>query len=139
MQSTIIDFITGVLIGGLALSACWGWMWLVVGTVGFARGACSGRVVLNSLAVGVVPLLLASWAWWMRHDSLSSNAALVVGLFVMPLTMVGLGLRKAPDGRRAGSHMANGIRHLKDELLGAHHECGGCAHGPDADQEGRCS
>ena len=139
MQSNMIDLLTGVVIGGLALSACWGMLWLAVGTVGYARGVCSGRVVVNSLTVGIVPLLLGGWAWWMRHDTVSSNGALVAGLLVMPLVVVGLGLRKASDGRRAGHHMAEGIRQLKDELLGAHHQCGGCAHGPGADGEGGCS
>jgi hypothetical protein len=138
MQPTIVDFAKGALLGGLALSACWGWLWLVVGTVGFVRGVCTGRVVLNSLTVGIVPLLLGSWVWWMRHDTVSSMGAFVAGLFVMPLIVVGLGLRRASDGRRAGLHMAEGIWQLKDELLGAHHECGGCAHEPDADREGRC-
>jgi hypothetical protein len=138
MQSTMIDFASGVVIGGLALSACWGWLWLVIGAVGFSRGVCGGRVVVNSLTVGIVPLLLGSWVWWVRHDIVSSNAAVLAGLCVMPLLAAGLGLRKASDGRRAGHHMAEGIRHLKDELLGAHHECGGCAHGPDADREGGC-
>ena len=128
MQSAIIDFATGALLGGLALSACWGWLWVVIGTVGFARGVCSGRVVLNSLTVGIVPLLLGSGAWWMRYDTVSSNGVLVAGLSVVPLAAVGLGLRRAADGRRAGFHMIEGIRHLKDELLGGHHDCGGCGH-----------
>ena len=40
MQSTILDFGTGVLMGGLALSASWGWLWLSIGAVGYARGVC---------------------------------------------------------------------------------------------------
>ena len=34
MQYSVIDFGMGVIIGGLALSACWGWLWLIIGTVG---------------------------------------------------------------------------------------------------------
>lgn len=128
MPHTVIDFGMGTIIGGLALSACWGWLWFTIGTVGLARGVCSVRVVINSLAVGLCPLLLGWGILWMRAEAFLSNTAFVVGLLVMPLTLVGLGLRKAPDGRRAGLHMAEGIRHLRDELLGLHHECGGCGH-----------
>jgi hypothetical protein len=139
MQSSIIDFGTGVIIGGLALSACWGLWWLIVGTVGYARGFGRPRVVMNSVAVGVSPLLLAWGLWWMRADALSSRIAFVGGLFVMPLLLTGLSLRRASDGRRVGQHMVEGIRHLRDELLGTHHECGGCDHDHDADTAGRCS
>jgi hypothetical protein len=139
MQSSIIDFGTGVIIGGLALSACWGCWWLIVGMVGYARGIGRPRVVMNSLAVGGSPLLLAWGLWWMRADALSSRIAFVGGLFVMPLLLTGLSLRRASDGRRVGQHMVEGIRHLRDELLGTHHECGGCDHDHDADTAGRCS
>jgi hypothetical protein len=132
----MIDIVLGTLLGGLALSACWGWLWVVIGTVGFARGVCAGRVVVHSLTVGVIPLLLASSAWWMRYDMVSSNLALIGGLFVMPLIVLGLGVRKAADGRRAGLHMIDGIRHLKDELLEGHHDCGGCDHPHGADRGG---
>jgi hypothetical protein len=128
MQHTVIDFGMGTIIGGLALSACWGWLWFTIGTVGLARGVCSVRVVINSLVVGLSPVLLGWGIWWMRAEAFSPSAAFFGGLFVMPLLLVGLGLRKAPDGRRAGLHMAEGMLHLKDELLGLHHECGGCGH-----------
>lgn len=136
MQSSIIDFGTGVIVGGLALSACWGWWWLGVGTVGYVRGICRRRVVVNGLVVGVSPLLLAWGLWWLRADAFSSRMAFVGGLFVVPLVLIGLSLRKASDGRRVGGHMVEGIRHLKDELLGTHHECGGCGHDHDADSAG---
>ena len=68
----------------------------------------------------------------------SPNVAFVAGLFVLPLLLTGLGLRKAPDGRRVGLHMLEGIRHLRDELLGTHHECGGCDHDHGADRAGGC-
>ena len=138
MQSTILDFGTGALLGGLALSASWGWLWLSIGAVGYARGVCSLRIVLNSLAVGIAPLLFGSLAWWMRAEPLSANVPFAAGLLVMPIIIVGLALRRASDGRRAGLHMAEGIRHLKDELLGAHHECGGCAHDHGTNRPGGC-
>ena len=136
MQSSIIDFGTGVIVGGLVLSACWGWWWLGVGTVGYVRGICRRRVLVNSLVVGVSPLLLAWGLWWMRAEAFSSRMAFVGGLFVVPLVLTGLSLRKASDGRRVGRHLVEGIRHLKDELLGTHQECGGCGHDHDADRAG---
>lgn len=125
---SLIDFGMGTIIGGLALSACWGWLWFTIGTVGLARGTCSVRVVTYSLVVALSPLLLGGALWWMRPEAFLSRAAFFGGLFVMPLLLVGLGLRKASDGRRAGLHMAEGVRHLKDELLGLHHACEGCGH-----------
>ena len=138
MQYNVVDFGIGVIIGGLALSACWGWLWLIIGTVGLARGASSLRVVMNSLAVGVSPLVLAWGAWWVRAEAFSPNVAFVAGLCVLPLLLTGLGLRKAPDGRRVGLHMLESISRLKDELLGTHHECGGCDHDHGADRAGGC-
>jgi hypothetical protein len=123
-----IDLSTGIIIGGLALSACWGWFWLVIGTVGLARGVCGIRVVMHSVVVGITPLVLGWGLWWMRAETFRSNAFFVLGLAVMPLVLVGVGLRKAPDGRRAAFHMVEGIRQLKGELLGAHHACDGCSH-----------
>jgi hypothetical protein len=124
----IMDFGMGVILGGLVMSACWGWLWLVIGTIGFARGVCHPRVLVNSAVVGVSPILLGGVLWWMRGEGFSPNVVVAAGLLVMPLMVIGLGLRKASDGRRAGLHMAEGIRHLKDELLGAHHDCEACGH-----------
>ncbi len=139
MPYIVIDFGMGLLIGGLLLSACWGWLWLVIGTIGLTRGTCSLRVVMNSLVVGVSPLLLGWGLCWMRTEALSPNAPFVAGLCVMPLFVAGLGLRKAPDGRRIGLHMIEGIGRLKDELLGTHHECGGCGHDHGAGTAGGCT
>ena len=138
MQDNVIDFGMGVMTGGLALSACWGWLWLIIGTVGLGRGVCSPRVVMNSLVVGISPLVLGWGVWWLRAEAFSPDVAFVAGLLVLPLLLTGLGLRRAPDGRRVGLHMVEGIRHLRDELLGTHHECGGCDHDHRADKAGRC-
>jgi len=137
MHSSVIDFCTGLIIGGLALSTCWGCWWLIVGMVGYARDIGRPRVVMNSLAVAVSPLLLAWGLWWMRADAFSSRIAFVGGLFVMPLLLTGLSLRRASDGRRVGQHMVEGIRHLRDDLLGTHHACGGCDQNHDPDTAGR--
>jgi hypothetical protein len=137
MPQTMVDFGTAVILGGLALSACWGWLWVVIGTVGVARGVCSVRVVMNSLVVGVSPLLLGWGVLLMRAETVSVTTAFVAGLLVMPLTLAGLSFRKAADGRRAGLHVAEGIRHLKDELLGTHHDCAGCGHDHATDAAGR--
>ena len=138
MQDNVIDFGMGEMTGGLALSACWGWLWLIIGTVGLGRGVCSPRVVMNSLVVGISPLVLGWGVWWLRAEAFSPDVAFVAGLLVLPLLLTGLGLRRAPDGRRVGLHMVEGIRHLRDELLGTHHECGGCDHDHRADKAGRC-
>jgi hypothetical protein len=128
MQDAIVDFGIGILAGGLGLSICWGLFWLVISTIGLVRRACSWRAVLNSVVVGGVPLLLIWGLVWARGSQHGSDAAFTVGLSIMPLILIGLGLRQAPDGQRAGAHMILGVRHLIDELLGGHHACGRCAH-----------
>ena len=133
----LIEFGIGVIIGGLSLSACWGLFWLVVGTMGFSRGTCGWRVLLNSFAVGLAPLPLVWALFWMRGTA-SIGAPFVAGLAVMPLTLIAMGVRSAPDGRRAWSHMLEGVRHLMDELLGKHHEGGGCGHDHAPGGSGGC-
>ena len=132
----MIDFGVGVIMGGLALSACWGWLWVVIGMVGVARGVCSLRIVMNSLAVGLSPLLLGWGVWWMRTEAFSPSVAFIAGTFIMPLLLTGLGLRRASDGRPVGLHLVEGIRHLKDELLATHRECGDCGREPGAERGG---
>lgn len=122
----VMDFGTGLVIGGLGMSAAWGLFWLAIGLVGLRRGTCSGRVVLNSLLAGLAPMgLIVLLLWW---RGVAPEVGLFgAGLVGMPLLLAGLGCRKAPDGQRAGSHMLGGVRHLKDELLGRHRGCGGCS------------
>jgi hypothetical protein len=129
----LTDFVSGAILGGLALSGCWGMLWLTISTMGLARGTCSRRAVVKSLAVAGVPLLLAGALLWMRAEAATTSTALMTGVPLMPLVLTGLGLRPASDGRRAGIHMLRQIRYLMDDLLGTHHACGGCEHdqGPD--------
>jgi hypothetical protein len=128
MQDALIDFGIGAFTGGLSVSASWGLLWLVVGLMGFSRGTCSWRVLLNSFAACLAPLLLVWAFFWMRGTAFPSSAAFAAGVSVIPLTLVSLGLRPAPDGRRAVVHMLEGVRSLMDDLLGKHRECGDCSH-----------
>jgi hypothetical protein len=121
-----IDFGTGLLAGGLGLSAGWGLLWSVIGTIGFMRGTCSQRIVLNGLAGLMIPLLMLAALAWLWGSSRMPGFWFVCGLGVMPLVLVAFGLRRAPDGRRVGVHMLGGVRHLMGTVLGAHQECGGC-------------
>lgn len=126
MAQPWIDFGMGLLVGGLGLSAGWGLFWLVIGTVGYMRGTCSQRVVLNSLAGLTIPLLMLAALAWLWDSSGVPGVAFVCGLGVMPLVLVAFGLRRAPDGRRAGVHLLGGVRHLMGTVLGAHQGCSGC-------------
>ena len=131
-MSSTLNFTVGALLGGLLLSAAWGLLWLVVGTIGLWRRTCSWRVVANSLVIAVVPLVLA-WALLSVPDEVSPNTVFVVGLLVMPFIFAGLALRPVSGGHRAGASMLRGIGLLIDDLLGRHQACGGCDHdhGPD--------
>ena len=128
MREGVLDFVLGTVAGGFCLSACWGLFWLSVSTVGMIWRTCSWRVVANSLAVLIAPLMLGWLLFWFRGAMATPNAAFALGLMVMPLILLGFGLRPTPDGQRAGIHMLEGIRHLKDDLLGKHQSCGGCDH-----------
>jgi len=134
MQDGFLDFGLGAAVGGLTMSACWGLFWLAIGTIGLTRSTCGWRVVLNSVTVLVVPLLLGCAILWARGTSLPYGSAFASGLLVLPLVLVGFALRQAPDGRRAGVYMLDGVRTLIDDLLGKHNECGGCSH--EHDHEG---
>ena len=134
MQAVVIHFALGVLAGGLILSGCWGLFWAVIGSIGLARRTCSWRALFNSLAVGAVPLSIAAGLMWMKGGG--ADPAFAVGLTIVPLVLMGFGLRHAPDGQRAGMHMVAGVRGLMDDLLGRHQACGGCGHQHDHDPGG---
>lgn len=127
MQNGWLDFGIGAVLGGLAMSACWGLFWLVIGTVGLTRRTCSWRVVLNGLTVLLIPLLLGGILIW-ASGGFPYGPASGAGLFVVPLVLMGFAWRQAPDGQRVGAHMLGGVRQLIDELLGKQHACGGCSH-----------
>jgi len=129
MSQAAIAFGMGLLVGGLSVSACWGLFWLAISVTGLVRGTCGWRVVLNSLVVGGLPLLLIGGVVWWGLEGFEISAAFALGLAGMPVVILGAGLRHAPDGRRAWVHMLEGVRHLKDELLGCHQQCGGCGEG----------
>src|SRR5512144_858032 len=117
MEQGLVDFLVGLLLGGLGLSAGWGLFWLSIGLVGLARGTCSWRIVQNSLTVGVLPLFLMAGLIWWHGEIHGSNPVLLTGLLGMPAVLLLFGLRHAPDGQRAGAHMLDGVRHLREELL----------------------
>lgn len=131
MYQELVDFLVGLLLGGLGLSASWGLFWLGIGVVGLVRGTCRWRVVQNSLTVGLLPILLMAGLIWWYGGIRGANPMLLAGLLGMPMVLLGFGLRQAPDGQRAGVHMLDGVRQLREELLGKHHGCGGCDHEHD--------
>ena len=126
MAQPWIDFGMGLLAWGLGLSAAWGLFWVVIGTVGYMRGTCNQRVVLNSLTGLMIPLLILAALVWLWGSTRVPGVSFVSGLGVMPLVLVAFGLRRAPDGRRAGAHMLGGVQHLMGTVLGAQQDCAGC-------------
>jgi hypothetical protein len=126
MTDVLIDGLAGFLMGGLALSAAWGFFWSAISLVGVGRGTCGRRVVVMSMVGGAVPLVLAiALGWWMGGLE-RMTTVFAVGLMGMPTVLAGLWLRRMPDGQRAGTHLAAGVRHLMENLLGVHQGCGGC-------------
>jgi hypothetical protein len=131
MTDAVVDSVAGFFAGGLALSAAWGFFWLAISLIGRSRGTCGWRVVFMGLVGGLVPLALAiALVWWMGGPE-RLTSVFAVGLMGMPTVLSGLWLRRMPDGQRAGTHLAAGVRHLKDDLLGLHQGCGGCHDGHD--------
>ena len=126
MTDGVVNSVAGLITGGLALSAAWGFFWLAISLVGLSRGTCGWRVVFMSGVGGSVPLVLAiALVWWMGGFA-RMTSVFILGLLGMPTVLAGLGLRRMPDGQRAGTHLAAGVRHLRENLLGVHQGCGGC-------------
>jgi len=131
MTDVVASAVAGFMTGGLALSAAWGLFWLAISLVGLSRGTCGWRVVVMSVLGGCVPLALATaFVWWMGGFE-RMTSVFVMGLLGMPTVLAGLGLRRMPDGQWAGTHLAAGVRHLMENLLGMHQGCGGCHDGHD--------
>ncbi|MFO0701906.1 MAG: hypothetical protein U0236_22040 [Nitrospira sp.] len=128
MMHPLIEFVLGFITGGLVVSAAWGLFWLGVSLTGRARGTCGWPVIRKSMVAGVVPLsLVVAVLWWMGGTT-SMTLVFGAGLGGMPTLLLGLWLRRMPDGRLAGTHMVAGVRQLMGEILGAHQGCGGCDH-----------
>lgn len=127
-MTSIIDFVTGFVTGGLLVSTTWGLFWLGVSLIGRARGTCGWPVVLKSTAAGVIPFSLVVALFWWIGGAASVTLWFGVGLLGMPSILSGLWLRRMPDGRRAGTHMVAGVKQLMAELLNTQQGCGGCDH-----------
>lgn len=133
MNGAFMDFGAGLLAGGLAVSMAWGMFWLAIGLIGWNRGACEWNIVTKGLAGGGVPcLLLIGLLWWFIGTG-GDGLWFVSGFIGIPGLLVLLSFRLMPDGKTAGSHLIEGIRSLRADLLGAHQRCGGCR--PDHDHE----
>lgn len=131
MQDSVVDILVGTVIGGLLMSTMWGLFWFSIATAGLVRRTCGWRVLLNSFMALVIPALLAFGVIWIRGTVHIEHGSFVAGLVVIPVVLLVFGLRPAIDGQRAGLHMLEGMRHLKNQLLGKHQGCGGCGHEQD--------
>lgn len=129
MTELLIESCAGFFTGGLVLSAGWGFFWLTIGLIGRIRGTCGWRIVFMSLVGGGVPLVWASALVWGIGGLERLTPVFAVGFMGMPTMLAGLWLRRMSDGQRAGTHLAAGVRHLMEDLLGSHRGCGGCQDG----------
>lgn len=126
MIETAISFVSGLVLGGFGVSACWGFFWSIFAIVGVMRGTSKWQVVRASLTAGVVPLLMAGAVLWMIDPARMATWPFLLGVAAVPVTLLGLGLRKLPDGTRVGERLVGGTQTMMDTMLGRHHECGGC-------------
>ena len=126
MIETAISFALGLVLGGFGVSACWGLFWSVFALVGALRGTSKWQVVRASLTAGLVPLLMVVALVWMMDSARLGTWSFLLGVAGVPVTLLGLGLRKLPDGTRVGERLVSGAQTMMDTMLGRHHECGGC-------------
>ncbi|MGA6826731.1 hypothetical protein ACO9S2_03835 [Nitrospira sp. NS4] len=126
MMDTAVSFLLGLVLGGFGVSACWGLFWLALAMVGAVRGTSGWKVVRASFAAGTVPLLLALTLLWMTDAARVSTWPFLVGVPAVPTILLGLGLRKLPDGTRVGQRLVGGAQSMMDTILGRHGDCGGC-------------
>ena len=126
MVETAISLALGLVLGGFGVSACWGLFWSAFAIVGALRGTSKWQVVRASLTAGVVPLLMAGAVVWMVDPARLAAWPFLLGVATVPVTLLGLGLRKLPDGTRVGERLVGGAQTMMDTMMGRHHECGGC-------------
>ena len=126
MIETAISFALGLVLGGFGVSACWGLFWSVLAIMGVLRGTSKWQVVRASLTAGLVPLLMVVAVVWMMDSARVATWPFVLGVVGVPVTLLGMGLRKLPDGTRVGERLVGGAQTMMDTMLGRHHECGGC-------------
>lgn len=131
MTDTLTDIGAGLVVGGLTVSAVWGFFWLAIGLIGWRRGTCGWGIVMKGLAGGFIPLSLVIGLSWWRVGGGSDELWFMSGLVGVPALLLALSLRSMPDGRTAGTHLLEGVRSLRADLLGAHQGCAGCPHGRD--------
>lgn len=128
MVETGISFAFGVVLGGLAVSACWGLFWLTLASVGLARGTSTWKVVRASAMAAVVPTALFAVACMAVNPARMESWSFLLGVPAVPATLVMLAMRRLPDGTRVGARLIGGAHAMIDTILGRHHECGGCEH-----------
>lgn len=126
MIDTAVSFLLGLVLGGFGVSACWGLFWLALAIVGVARGTSGWKVVRASGAAGTAPLLLALTVLWMIDAARVPTWPFLAGVAAVPTILLGLGLRKFPDGTRVGERLVGGAQTMMDTILGRHSDCGGC-------------
>jgi hypothetical protein len=126
MIETAISFALGLVLGGFGVSACWGLFWSVLAIMGVLRGTSKWQVVRASLTAGLVPLLMVVAVVWMMDSARVATWPFVLGVVGVPVILLGMGLRKLPDGTRVGERLVGGAQTMMDTMLGRHHECGGC-------------
>ena len=126
MIEAAISFALGLELGGFGVSASWGLFWSVLALVGVLRGTSKWQVVRASLTAGLVPLLMVVAVVWMIDAARMATWPFALGVAGVPVTLLGLGLRKLPDGTRVGERLIGGAQTMMDTMLGRHHECGGC-------------
>lgn len=126
MVETAISLALGLVLGGFGVSACWGLFWSTFAVVGALRGTSKWQVVRASLTAGIVPLLIAVAVIWMMGTARMATWPFLLGVAAVPVTLLGLGLRRLPDGTRVGERLVGGAQTMMDTMMGRHHECGGC-------------
>ena len=126
MIETAISFALGLVLGGFGVSACWGLFWSVLAIMGVLRGTSKWQVVRASLTAGIVPLLMAVVVLWMIDAARVTTWPCVLGVVGVPVILLGMGLRKLPDGTRVGERLVGGARTMMDTMLGRHQGCGDC-------------